>query len=146
MILPSFANQNKMNVITLIVDDDIPTQLIHKKALEHAMITSNPFIFQNGEEALNFLIDNYREEDKYLVFLDITMPVMDGWGFLDAITRHFHAGNIHVVIVTSSISIADRNRANAYNQVLKYLLKPVSLVSLKLMNQFLQVSSDYPLE
>jgi CheY-like chemotaxis protein len=135
-----------MNVITLIVDDDIPTQLIHKKALEHAMITSNPFIFQNGEEALNYLLDNYQEENKYLVFLDITMPVMDGWMFLDEIDGRFSAGNIHVIIVTSSISVADRTRANAYRQVLKYLLKPVSLDSLKLMNQFLQVSFEYPLE
>ncbi|HEY1007134.1 MAG TPA: response regulator [Sphingobacteriaceae bacterium] len=135
-----------MNVVTLIVDDDTLTQLIHRKALERAGIASSPETFADGEKALNFLLDHYSEENNYLVFLDLNMPVMDGWTFLDEMGRNFQGTNIHVVIVTSSVSAEDRARANGYNQVLKYLVKPISLDSLKLMNQFVTLNQEHPLE
>ena len=135
-----------MNLITLIVDDDTLTQLIHRKALERASISASPKTFTDGEKALNYLLENYSEEDNYLVFLDLNMPVMDGWMFLDEIGRHFIRQNIHVVIVTSSVSSGDRARANSYKQVLKYVVKPISVESLKLMNQFVQVNEKHPLE
>lgn len=135
-----------MNVVTLIVDDDTLTQLIHRKALERAGIASSPESFPDGEKALKFLLDHYSEENNYLVFLDLNMPVMDGWAFLDEMGRNFQGTNIHVVIVTSSVSAEDRARANGYTQVLKYLVKPISLDSLKLMNQFVTLNQEHPLE
>ncbi len=135
-----------MNLTTLIVDDDTLTQLIHRKALERAGMATSPEVFTDGEQALNFLLANYCEDVNYLVFLDLNMPLMNGWTFLDEIGKHFQRDNIHVVIVTSSVSSEDRKRANAYRQVLKYLVKPISQDSLKLMSQFVQVNFEHPLE
>lgn len=139
-------NRSAMNVVTLIVDDDTLTQLIHRKALERAGIACSPEAFPDGEKALKFLLEHYSEENNYLVFLDLNMPVMDGWTFLDEMDRNFRGSNIHVVIVTSSVSADDRVRANGYSQVLKYLVKPIHVDSLKLMNQFVKLNHEHPLE
>ena len=132
-----------MNLKTLIVDDDKLTQLIHKKVLERAAITDVE-LFSDGEQALNFLLT--MPEMSYLILLDINMPVMDGWQFLDAMNQRFTDPNIHVVMVTSSIDRKDRLRANAYKPVLNFVEKPLTAENLNLMNRFIQSNHHFPLE
>ena len=64
-----------------------------------------------------------------LIFLDLNMPELDGWDFLDAYQAQ--AGSAHVVVLTSSPHEEDRLRARCYACVLDYVTKPLSQEYLK---------------
>lgn len=135
-----------MNLKTLIVDDDKLTQLIHKKVLERAAIADNPEVFSDGEKALNFLTSNYCRNTRYLILLDINMPVMDGWQFLEEISERFSASNIHVVMVSSSVYGSDRARASTYKPVLNFMEKPLSADALQRVKEFIKSKKPLPFE
>lgn len=69
--------------------------------------------------------DHYRPQDLFLVFLDINMPVMNGWGFLDELQTFAREDNTQVFVVTSSIDRADVEHAKQYALVKRFLSKPV---------------------
>src|SRR6266446_5237678 len=76
--------QNKLNV--LVVDDDIIYQFTARKTLEATGYTDKIFVCSNGEEACQLLKNNLSnmQELPDVIFLDINMPVMNGWDFLRA--------------------------------------------------------------
>ena len=81
----------------LLIDDDPATNFLHKMIIEQAQIAHEIRIVYNGQEAIDYLIrsadyetpdpSTYPEPD--LIFLDINMPVMDGWEFLEAYEERF---------------------------------------------------------
>jgi len=125
-----------MALHTLIVDDDPVILLIMKKLLEKSDFDSSPLFFENGLTALNHLKENYVLNDRYVVMLDINMPVMNGWEFLAELEKFADATNTFVFVVSSSIDETDVQKANSNQYVLRYLSKPVytdTLISLKEM-------------
>ena len=87
--------------------------------------------FSNGKEALNYLYSRPKEATPVLILLDINMPVMDGWEFLEALPTMEGNEYVHVAIVTSSVDDADRKRSLSYSHVFQYLEKPIKEESLK---------------
>lgn len=75
--------------------------------------------FTRPEDAFEAL----KEIDPDLVFLDLNMPGLDGWSFLEKMQEH----NLHhrVFILTSSTSELDRTRSERYTNVARFLVKPV---------------------
>ena len=71
----------------MIVDDDPIFRYISEKKIEK--VSSDLVInsYSNGKEALDFLHENYADENFYYIFLDINMPVMDGWEFLGKLEK-----------------------------------------------------------
>ena len=69
------------------------------------------------------------KNDKVVVFLDINMPVMDGWGFLKTLEENKEKINftIHLYVLSSSINSDDQERAESNSLVTKYLKKPLSI-------------------
>jgi CheY-like chemotaxis protein len=63
----------------------------------------------------------------YLLLLDINMPVMSGWDFLDAIRLRSYADQVYAVIVSSSIDTGNHKKAEQYKQVIGYLEKPINV-------------------
>lgn len=112
----------------LLVDDDRIFNLLHTRFFEKAGVSRSLLNnFKSGEDCLAYL-DGHEEAEKtiFLVFLDISMPVMDGWDFLEVLKdRHYH-DNTMVVMVSSSVDDADKKRALRYEQVIDYLEKPLS--------------------
>lgn len=85
---------------------------------------------ENGQEAVNY-IEQALEKNEGLpdiIFLDINMPVMNGWDFLEKFKRIIsgHSKTVHIYIVTSSIDQSDIERAKEYGNVTDYIIKPVS--------------------
>ncbi|MCO5949972.1 response regulator [Mucilaginibacter sp. RT5R15] len=72
-----------------------------------------------------------------VILLDLNMPVMDGWEFLDEFTKVPPAKKIIIYIVTSSIDPADVEKAKQYEAISQYIVKPVTVDNLKeILNNF----------
>lgn len=114
----------------MMVDDDQVYLYLAKKAILDAGVTRNIMLMYNGRDALDYLEKNRHSETELpeLIFLDLTMPVMDGWEFLEEYTQlQPRIGKpIIIYVVSSSISPDDIERARNISTVTDYLIKPVT--------------------
>ena len=133
-------NRSEPPVIA-VVDDDSVYQFTASRTLKATHLAHQILQFPNGKEALAFL-KNGHEEGRHLpdiIFLDINMPITDGWAFLE----EFHqlkaklGKEIKIYMVSSSIDPRDRNRARNYPEVTDYMEKPIS------MTKFSEVLLDW---
>lgn len=115
---------------TCIIDDDAIAVFGLKRAM--AIIDYRPelSIFENGLDALeNFekLLENNSELPS-LIFIDLNMPVMDGWDFMGEFTKLIPSQKDipEIYIMTSSIDIKDVEKAKIYGLETHYLVKPIS--------------------
>jgi CheY-like chemotaxis protein len=109
-----------------LVDDDPINNLINKRLLSKTGISSNIKEFLGGEDALAFL-NNIPEDHHLLIFLDINMPVLNGWEFLNKYLEYFPKRTDKIVILSSSIDFQDRQKAQEYDIVAGFLEKPLTL-------------------
>lgn len=114
-----------MNTEVVIIDDDAVVLFLHKILVQKSPLSSSLYCFDNGSEAYSYLC-NRTNNKPILVLLDINMPGMSGWDFLDKITLDQCDDNVWVVMVTSSINSSDRERAAKYPRVIEYVEKPLS--------------------
>ena len=114
-----------MSLKVLIVDDDPIFVMMHRQRVKASSIALNPESHFNGSTALNTILSDTLEDD-YLVFLDINMPIMDGWDLLNAIQESPNSKKIHVVMVSSSVDHRDREKAKEYPQVIGFFEKALS--------------------
>lgn len=122
----------KVELACIIDDDKIYVNLV-KKIIEIKKLSENLLIFKNGMEALDhfkLILENATEDVlPDIIFLDINMPVMDGWEFLNEfikIKNNFEK-KITLYVVSSSIDPRDLERAKSFNLVTDYLIKPIEL-------------------
>lgn len=120
----------------LIVDDDHVILMIHKLKVMKAGVDPAPLEFLNGRTALDYITENNESGKIFIVLLDINMPVMSGWEFLDSIQELSLKCQIKVAIVTSSVDQADKEKAKMYNEVLSYITKPVDDAEMDLIKSF----------
>ncbi|AEV34357.1 response regulator of citrate/malate metabolism [Owenweeksia hongkongensis DSM 17368] len=118
------------NCNVCIIDDDIVYQFTAKKFLEKISEVSKIMIFSNGLEASQHLHDKptTAEDLPDIIFLDIRMPVMDGFTFLERFKtiKPNIAKPITIYMVSSSPESKDREKALAYSEVSEYLIKPLT--------------------
>lgn len=116
-----------MKLETLIVDDDEMVVFLHKIAVAESGLSTKPFVAFNGSQALNHILNNSKDDLAFLILLDINMPEMDGWEFLEGIQGL--QKTIFVVMVTSSVDSRDRKKSKNFKQVIDYVEKPLSVNS-----------------
>ncbi|WP_339864072.1 response regulator [uncultured Algoriphagus sp.] len=114
-----------------LVDDDPINNLINKRLLGKVNIAENIIEFLEGEEALIKLKD-FDEHHRLLIFLDINMPVLNGWEFLDKYQLLHPNRTDKIIILSSSIDYQDRFKAQGYKVVTGFLEKPLTLDKIKL--------------
>lgn len=112
---------------TLVVDDDPVILFLMKKLIEHSGFDGGTAYYERARAALEELENSYSPENRYVIFLDINMPEMNGWQFLDKLTLFASPENTDVFIITSSTDAADKSKANRFSHVKKFLTKPVKL-------------------
>ncbi|GCC50221.1 response regulator [Chryseotalea sanaruensis] len=117
-------------LIVALVDDDYIFQLTASRLLKAADASANVLQFSNGEEALRYLNDHSAEDNKLpdILLLDINMPHVDGWMFLNdyAHLKGKLTKKIKIYMVSSSIDPVDMNRAKSNQSVEDYIIKPIS--------------------
>src|SRR5690606_6918232 len=119
--------------LACIIDDDKIYVNLVKKIIEIKKLSQNLIIFKNGKEALDYfkaILENLTEDRlPDIIFLDLNMPVMDGWEFLGEFIKIKNNFNkkITLYVVSSSIDPRDLERAKSFNMVTDYLIKPIEL-------------------
>lgn len=90
-------------------------------------------ICKNGKDAFDKLQSILKNGERLpeLFLLDLNMPIWDGWQFLDEFTKIEVDQEIIIYILTSSTNAADMERAEQYNLRSNYLIKPITLDSLR---------------
>jgi response regulator of citrate/malate metabolism len=112
----------------LIVDDDQIVVFIQKKMISNHEIAQNPISFSKAADALSYIIENQKgaQQKDFLILLDINMPNMNGWDFLKCLESHPQKSRYHVIMVTSSIDVKDKEEANNYSTVRSFIEKPIT--------------------
>ncbi|MEM6638572.1 MAG: response regulator [Pseudomonadota bacterium] len=122
----------------MIVDDNDVDQLVYRRMIEQSERVDEILSFHYASDALDYL-KAHNGEGVDVILLDINMPRMNGFEFLDAATELF--GNdftIVIVMLTSSINPKDSKRARTYPVVRDYLGKPLTDDHLERIVELLQ--------
>jgi CheY-like chemotaxis protein len=119
--------------LTCIIDDDPIFIFGTQRMMKIANFCESFMIFNNGKNALETLEKIIVAEGTLpdLILLDLNMPIMDGWEFLDEFIKIPCKQKITLYIITSSIDNEDVKKAKTYSNVSNYILKPVTIDGLK---------------
>lgn len=117
-----------MKIDTLLIDDDAIVLYIHKVLVEESALETEVFTFEDGESALEHIYTNDKDDDRgFLLLLDINMPAMDGWEFMEKLKKSRAYDRIVVSLITSSIDKSDAEKAKNYHIVKSFFVKPLSM-------------------
>ncbi|TAF56938.1 MAG: response regulator [Sphingobacteriia bacterium] len=127
----------------LCIDDDIISQTISQLLLKRAAFASEIKTANDGQEAIGLLVQMTSQlsfdarNAPSLVFLDLNMPEMDGWSFLDHYVKHFEPllPYTRIIILSSTIDPADALRAREYPVVIQFLHKPLQVDNLEALKK-----------
>ena len=137
------AESNGQNFYAvMLIDDNEIDNLINQKMIEAASIAEHIYTHTGARSAIEFLrnLEKLDKETKNVmpevIFLDIDMPLMDGFQFLDEFDKLAETtkNKCKVVMLTSSINPHDVNKSKRYSYVKKYINKPLSQDNLANLN------------
>ena len=118
-----------LKTLTLVDDDDIFVFLT-TKIIEQTNLVDLIKVFGNGLDAINFLKENKNNVDALpdIILLDLSMPIMNGWQFLEKYNKlnPTIGKKITIYICSSSISPDDITRAKTISEVSDYIIKPIT--------------------
>src|ERR1035437_4402808 len=121
--------------IICIIDDEEISHLIVKTIIKRLDIQTHFLPFNSGEDAITALkqlsVSNVELPD--IILLDINMPVMDGWEFLNNFIKIKPQidKKIEIYILSSSTAIEDINKSQKYAEISGYLCKPIAAETLR---------------
>lgn len=111
----------------MLVDDHANTNLYNEIVLNDAKAAKEIIMYQSAKDALIYLEQgNYKVD---VIFLDVNMPVMDGWQFLEKhnIMEDREQDNVLIVMLTASINSEDQKRALSNHSIDEIFTKPLTV-------------------
>ncbi len=113
-----------------IIDDDPIFIYGTKRIMKEVEFAENIIVYNNGQDAVDGLKKIINEGGLLpdVIFLDLNMPIMNGWEFLEEYKncQHDESKNTIIYIISSSVDPRDLERVKHYNQVDTYILKPIT--------------------
>lgn len=120
----------KRPIIICIVDDEEVYQFTVTRTIKAEKLAKEILIFSDGEQAIDFLVANIANNEQVpnVIFLDVNMPVMDGWQFLEEYVKVKPriGKRITIYMVSSSVDPVDLERAGKISELSDYIIKPVT--------------------
>jgi CheY-like chemotaxis protein len=125
-------NFNSRSVSVLLVDDDEINNFISIKLIKKALLNTEIMACLNGKFAIDQLVEIQRKDPDKMpdyILLDINMPIMNGWEFLDEFKRLNidSVGKCKIFIISSSVFSNDINKARSYPLVKDFISKPLNV-------------------
>lgn len=124
-----------------IIDDDEVNNFVCERLIKNANLTKNVGKYETAREALNdlkFIVENGESEQYFpeIIFLDINMPYMDGWDFLEEFKKfpREYTNKCGIYMLSSSINKQDIDKAKGYQEVIDYITKPLTMDVLNQLN------------
>ncbi len=113
-----------------IIDDDPIFVYGTKRLMKEIDFCENITVYSNGQDALEGLLEISESGEKLppFIFLDLNMPIMNGWEFLDGFRKipSINLMRTVIYIVSSSIDPRDLEKVKNYKEVNNYILKPIT--------------------
>jgi CheY-like chemotaxis protein len=114
----------------IIIDDEDVNLFISKKLISETLGIQDIKTFSSGADALRFLQNDfvYSTARPTVLLLDLNMPVISGWDFLDFFSQYKEElkNNVHVYILSSSIDPRDKAKALSNPNVISFITKPIT--------------------
>lgn len=133
----------------LLIDDDHVTNFIHTKAISRSQVKVHVQVAETAQAGLDFISAARTAEDQLprpgIILLDINMPGIDGWGFLEKYKKlpEVSKAQIIIVMLTTSLNPDDEARARQHSQVLRFMTKPLKPDMIdEIAEQFFELQSD----
>ncbi len=121
------------------IDDEKVDQMLYQRIMKRSGLVENVIAFRLAEEALDYLKSPDREQVD-VIFLDINMPRMNGFEFLERAISELGEGFVDCVVImlTTSLDPEDEERARRFHVVKDYLDKPLTPDNLKSVAELLR--------
>ena len=116
-----------------LIDDDPIFVFALSKMLKRLNLFSEITVFENGKAALD-AIEQEPSRLPDVIFLDLNMPIMDGWQFLEKIEGTQFVNKLEILVLSSTVDPHDIDRIGKHSKIKTFLPKPISLD--KLQNVF----------
>jgi len=117
----------------LLIDDDEPTNFFHKLIAEETRCAEQVLAVQGGQDALDYLADIKTKKGNIswpdIIFLDINMPAMDGWEFLDKFQqiKKENGTKVIMIMLTTSLNPDDEIRSKDIPVITGFVNKPLTV-------------------
>jgi len=134
------------------IDDDPITLVLSEMVIKKSRFAKEVITAKNGKEGLDWFSAYFSRNNAkliqylpQLIFLDINMPVMNGWDFLEGYLMKYaeRLPEIKVVIVSSTVNPEDFLRANRYSIVIDFINKPLTIEGLSELMEHQQLAAYF---
>ena len=129
------TTETKVIDLVMLVDDNETDNFISKRIIEITKFANNVEVKNSGKSALDYLKENQNDLDRLpdLIFLDINMPIVDGFVFLYEFEKFNDAikDKCKVIILSSSDNKRDIDKIVNNNHVIKFITKPLTETALE---------------
>ena len=118
----------KINSVCIIDDDSIFVYIV-KRLMDERNFCDSIIEFENGKEGIEGVLElNTKNKLPNIIFLDLSMPIMSGWEFLDAFAeaKISNKETIKIIVMSSSINPNEIEMIKAYPMVTDYIVKPIT--------------------
>ena len=112
---------------TMLIDDSEIDLFIHRRFLELCNFSKELVAYKSAESAIDWLKNLKGDSPPNIIFLDLNMPIVDGFSFLNLFTGlpDKIKNMSRIVVLTSSNSVTDREQVFLYKNVIHMITKPI---------------------